>query len=172
MSLLVRTLRRTKASALAAGFGVIAFGLIAFGAAPAGAQQSSSHLGAGSAPVVLAQQIHAQRQSQRTPAKPASRVSEIAGRYAILRDEGKDTLCMVTLFETARGRGLYRAQLAPACRDNGVVIFDPIAWSMNSKGQLLLQARKGHRMSLERDDDGVWRRTGDPRARPLALRRI
>lgn len=175
MNLFVRTLRKTKTPAssmrvlatLAAGIGGLT--LVA---ASAAAQRSPLHSGEVNAPVVLAQQNLAQRQSQRAPASPGTRVSAVAGRYAVLREEGKDTLCMVTLFETARGRGLYRAQLAPGCRDNGVVIFDPVAWLLDAKGHLLLQARKGHRMSLDRDANGVWRRTGDPKARPLGLRRI
>lgn len=115
--------------------------------------------------IVVAQQM-AQRQPQGNP-----RISEVAGRYAVLREDSKDTLCMVTLFETGRGKGYYRAQLAPACRDNGVVIFDPVAWAIDRQGRLSLQARKGHKMLLERDADGVWRRT-EQKARPLSLRRI
>lgn len=159
MNLFVRTMRIKAAArtALIAGFGVVAF-------APEGALAQD-------APIVMAQQT--QRQTQRAPAPQHSpRVGEIAGRYAVLREEGKDTLCMVTLFDTARGRGLYRAQLAPACRDNGIVIFEPVAWSIDPKGHLVLQARKGHKMVLEHDANGVWQRTGDPKARPLGLRRI
>lgn len=86
---------------------------------------------------------------------PAVRVGEVAGRYAVLRDEGRDTGCMVTLFETARGRGTYRALLAPACRDQGIVIFDPQAWTIDH-GKLSLTARKGHKLLLEPTGDGVW----------------
>ena len=66
----------------------------------------------------------------------------------------------------------YRAQLAPACRDNGIVVFDPLGWTVD-RGHIALQARKGHKMQMERDANGVWRRMGgDPKARPLSLRRI
>lgn len=124
---------------------------------------------ASTAGTALAQQ---QKPGQRAAA-PAARIGEVAGRYAVLREEGKDTLCMVTLSETARGSGYYRAQLAPACRDNGIVIFDPIAWTLDRQGHISLQARKGHKMSLEKDANGVWQRLGgDAKARPLALRRI
>jgi hypothetical protein len=141
--------------------------------ATAHAQSAPARLGEANGPVILAQQSQQQSQQKpRQPAQPGPRVSEIAGRYAVLREEGKDTLCMVTLFDTARGRGYYRAQLAPACRDNGIVIFDPIAWSIDNKGHISLQARKGHKMVLERDANSVWQRAGDPKARPLGLRRI
>jgi len=79
-----------------------------------------------------------------------------AGRYNILRAEDKDTGCMLTL-ETRGGRGGYKAQLAPACRDNGVVVFDPIGWTLE-RGRLVLVARKGHKAHFDRGDDGIWRR--------------
>jgi len=164
MSQLVRALRSAGAATLAAltvSSGVLVMGLPG-GAAVA--QGAPAHLGA--PPVVVAQR------AQRPPAQTSSRIKENAGRYAVLREEDKDTLCMVTLFETARGRGYYRAQLAPACRDNGVVVFDPQAWSIDNKGRLSLQAHKGHKMILNQDKDGVWRRTDAPKARPLSLRRI
>lgn len=105
-------------------------------------------------------------------AQQGPRIAEVAGRYAVLREDDKDTLCMVTLSDTARGSGYHRAQLAPACRDNGVVIFDPIAWTIDRQGHISLQARKGHKMGMERDANGVWRRMGDGKARPLSLKRI
>lgn len=121
------------------------------------------------APLVLAQQSQPERpQAARQKQQGNPRISEVAGRYAVLREDNKDTLCMVTLFATPRGRGYHRAQLAPACRDNGIVIFDPVAWTIDRQGHLSLQARKGHKMLLERDADGVWRRT-EQKARPLGL---
>jgi hypothetical protein len=166
MNPIVRASRQAKAAvfaARAAAFGVLAS---AFLAGPVMAQGAPAQLGEPNRQIILAQQ------SQRAPAQAASRIKETAGRYAVLREEGKDTLCMVTLFDTARGRGYYRAQLAPACRDNGIVIFDPVAWSIDNKGNISLQARKGHKMILARDANDVWQRTGEPKARPLALRRI
>jgi hypothetical protein len=80
------------------------------------------------------------------------RAGDVAGRYAILRDD-KDTACMLTLQPGGK------AQLAPACRDNGIVVFDPIAWRME-KGKLILKARKGHNLEMLRDAAGVWRRDG------------
>ena len=73
-----------------------------------------------------------------------------AGRYAVLRDD-KDTNCMVTLH--AGGK----AQLAPACRDNGIVVFDPMNWR-SEEGKIVLTARKGHKIELVRGENNVWRR--------------
>lgn len=76
--------------------------------------------------------------------------NDAAGRYSILRDD-KDTGCMLTLMAGSR------AQLAPACRDNGIVVFDPVKWAVD-RGRLVLTARKGHKAHFERDESGVWRR--------------
>lgn len=88
---------------------------------------------------------------------------DTAGRYSVLRAEDKDTGCMLTLH--AGGK----AQLAPACRDNGIVIFDPVSWSVDH-GRLVLKARKGHNTKFDRDPQGFWRRDGKEGKPPLALR--
>ena len=72
--------------------------------------------------------------------------SEIGGRYAVMREK-RDTGCMVTLDEKSRVKGGSRAQLAPGCRDQGIVIFDPTAWTI-VKGELVLTARAGHKARL------------------------
>jgi hypothetical protein len=83
--------------------------------------------------------------------------AEAAGRYAILRAEDKDTGCMLTL-EQRPASGGFKAQLAPACRDNGLVVFDPVAWSLDH-GRLSLVARKGHKAHFDREAaGGIWRR--------------
>jgi hypothetical protein len=84
------------------------------------------------------------------PAADAVAAGDGAGRYSVLRED-KDTGCMLTLF------GGGKAQLAPACRDNGIVVFDPVRWAMDH-GRLALTARKGHKAHFEKDDAGVWRR--------------
>ncbi len=83
--------------------------------------------------------------------------SDAAGRYSILREGDKDTGCMLTLDARVRGRAGLKAQLAPACRDNGVVIFDPVGWGLDH-GRLVLTARKGHSAHFDKDASGVWRR--------------
>lgn len=97
------------------------------------------------------------------------RPGEVAGRYGLLRAEDRDTGCMLTL-EARPAEGGYKAQLAPACRDNGVVIFDPVAWSLE-RGRLALTARKGHKTYFEHHPDGVWRRDAKE-GKPLSLRRL
>ncbi|MBL1258166.1 hypothetical protein [Methylocystis sp. Sn-Cys] len=84
------------------------------------------------------------------PLANAVAAGDTAGRYGILRDD-KDTGCMLTLM------GGGRAQLAPACRDNGIVVFDPVRWSID-RGRLVLVARKGHKAHFERDSASIWRR--------------
>lgn len=93
-------------------------------------------------------------------AEPSPKAGEVAGRYAILRAEDANTGCMLTLDTRARGPGGFKAQLAPACRDNGVVIFDPVAWSLE-RGRLALVARKGHKTYFDAQPGRIWRR--DPK---------
>ena len=86
------------------------------------------------------------------------------GRYAPLREGKKDTGCMITL-EANR-----KAQLAPACRDQGLVVFDPVNWQLE-RGRLGLTARKGHKAWFDRQSDGTWLR--DPKeGKTLILRLI
>lgn len=168
MNLFVRALRAQPRQAL-----IFAACIFAGATAPALAQtEPATRSEQATAPLVLAQQSQSQRsQAPRQKEQKNPRISEVAGRYAVLREDNKDTQCMVTLFETPRGKGYQRAQLAPACRDNGIVIFEPVAWTIDRQGRLSLQARNGHKMLLERDADGVWRRT-EQKARPLGLRLI
>jgi hypothetical protein len=98
---------------------------------------------------------------------PAQSRNDTAGRYSVLRAEDKDTGCMLTL-EQRPASGGFKAQLAPACRDNGLVIFDPVAWNLDH-GRLSLTARKGHKIHFDRQPNGVWVR--DPKeGKALSLR--
>lgn len=98
------------------------------------------------------------------------RSADTAGRYAILREGGKETGCMLTLDDKIRGRGGDKATLAPACRDQGIVIFDPVGWQIIN-GQLVLTARKGHTTHLDRQPDGTWLK--DPKdGKSLGLKRL
>jgi hypothetical protein len=87
----------------------------------------------------------------------AAGATDAGGRYSILREGDKDTGCMLTLDARVRGRAGLKAQLAPACRDNGVVIFDPVGWGLD-RGRLVLTARKGHKAHFDKDAAGIWRR--------------
>jgi hypothetical protein len=103
--------------------------------------------------------------------RPQARETAATSRYAPLRDGGKDTGCMITLDGSARGpNGTNKAQLAPACRDQGLVVFDPVGWQVE-RGRLAITARKGHKAYFDRQPDGIWLR--DPKeGRMLALRPI
>ncbi len=96
--------------------------------------------------------------------------SETAGRYSVLREGGKDTGCMVTLDAKAAARGGNKASLAPGCRDQGIVIFDPVGWQITG-GRLVLTARKGHSTHLDQQSDGTWLK--DPKeGKSLGLKKM
>ena len=96
--------------------------------------------------------------------------SGTAGRYSILRDGGKDTGCMLTLAAQAKERGSAKVSLAPGCRDQGIVIFDPVAWQI-AGGRLVLTARKGHKTHLDAQPDGTWKK--DPKeGKALILKKL
>ena len=105
------------------------------------------------------------------PAASSPKPDEMAGRYSVLREGGKDTGCMITLDAKARGaKGGNKALLAPACRDQGIVIFDPVGWAME-KGKLKLTARKGHHALFEQKGDGTWEK--DPKeGKALSLKKM
>ena len=88
-------------------------------------------------------------------AAPVERLSDLAGRYAIMRDKTHDTGCMLTLDDKTRVKGGARAALAPACRDQGIVVFDPTGWQVVN-GRLVLTAKAGHITHLDKQDDGTW----------------
>ena len=64
---------------------------------------------------------------------------------------------MLTLGAQAKERGSAKASLAPGCRDQGIVIFDPVAWQIGG-GRLVLTARKGHKTHLDAQPDGTWKK--------------
>ncbi|VTZ28109.1 conserved hypothetical protein [Methylocella tundrae] len=99
------------------------------------------------------------------PVKAAPlRSADVPGRYAVLREGGRDTGCMVTLDVGGK------AFLSPACRDQGIVIFDPMGWRL-AGGRLVLRARKGHTAQLDLQPDGSWLK--DPKdAKSLALKKL
>jgi Protease inhibitor Inh len=91
------------------------------------------------------------------PSSASVTPSDVAGRYAILREGGKDTGCMLTLDAQAKAKGGDKASLSPACRDQGIVIFDPTGWRIVD-GRLVLTARKGHTTHLDAQPDGTWKK--------------
>ena len=104
-------------------------------------------------------------------AASSAKPDEIAGRYSVLREGGKDTGCMLTLDAKARGlKGGNKALLAPACRDQGIIIFDPVGWTLE-KGRLKLTARKGHHAIFDQKSEGVWEK--DPKeGKALGLKKM
>lgn len=106
-------------------------------------------------PVAMRATASVVAQAAPTKAATASLAREAAGRYAVMRGD-RDTGCMVTLDSDARGpKNGFKARLAPACRDQGIVIFDPLGWQVEA-GHLVLTARKGHTIRLDKDETGVW----------------
>lgn len=96
--------------------------------------------------------------------------SDVAGRYAILRDGSKDTGCMLTLDGQVKARGGDKASLSPACRDQGIVVFDPTAWRIVD-GRLVLTARKGHTTHLDAQPDGTWKKDASE-GKSLSLKKL
>ena len=113
----------------------------------------------------------APRKSPAAVAAAGPKPGEVAGRYAVLRDKTRDTGCMVTLDDKARGpKTTLKARLAPACRDQGIVIFDPVGWEMKGDA-LVLTARKGHTVELTTQEDGTWMNDAK-KGKTLSLKRI
>ncbi len=102
----------------------------------------------------------------------AAAPGDFAGRYIILREGGRDVGCMLTLDGAARGPGGdFKAQLAPACRDQGIVVFDPVAWRVE-RGRLVLTARKGHAATFDKQADGAWWKDPTEGGKPLGVKKI
>jgi hypothetical protein len=101
------------------------------------------------------------------------RPNDLAGRYFIMREGTKDVGCMLTFDEKARGpRGSHKAQLAPGCRDQGIVIFDPVGWQLQRNGKLALIARKGHQVHFDWHSDSSWWKEPKEGGKPLGFRKM
>jgi hypothetical protein len=105
------------------------------------------------------------------PAGPPINPNDLPGRYDIYRAGQRDTGCMLTLDDRAKGpKGGRKAILAPACRDQGIVIFDPAGWKVE-RNRLVLVAKKGHEAHLDFQADGSWLK--DPKeGPPLILKKM
>jgi hypothetical protein len=113
----------------------------------------------------------AQAAANERPISAAVKPTEMPGRYSLFREGPKDTGCMLTLDDKARGpKGSLKAVLSPACRDQGIVIFDPTGWTVE-RSRLVLTARKGHQAHFDRQGDGSWSK--DPKdGKGLILRKM
>jgi hypothetical protein len=107
--------------------------------------------------------------SKRSKDRATIAPSELSGRYAVMREK-RDTGCMLTLDE-ARAKGGERAQLAPGCRDQGIVVFDPTVWQLVG-GALVLTARAGHKTHLLKAGEGVWLKDPKDGGKPLGLKKL
>ena len=107
--------------------------------------------------------------ARRTESEPTPKFGDMGGRYAVLRDNGKDTGCMITFDDHAHVAGGNRAALAPACRDQGIVVFDPVSWRI-AGNKLILTARKGHNAQFELQPGGAWQKDGE--GKPLGLKKF
>jgi hypothetical protein len=116
-----------------------------------------------SATAMAQRQKQQEQQQQRLAETPAPAGAGGPGRYALLREENKDSGCLVNLQQSGR------AQLGPGCMDQGLVVFDPTGWS-SGRNSLILRGRKGHRVTFMYRPDGTWLRD-PPDKRPLALRK-
>ena len=122
-----------------------------------------------SPPVAAAPPVQA---SAETVARlPVPKASEMPGYFSVLREKTRDTGCMVTLDGKIRGPGAtLKAHLAPACRDQGIMIFDPVGWQLTA-GRLVLTARKGHTAKFDLQPDGSWLK--DPaEGKSMSLKRM
>jgi hypothetical protein len=117
-----------------------------------------------------------QQENKPQPATQMAEVStakvqaEAAGRYSVLREDGKDTGCMLTLDAKGASQRKGKASLAPGCRDQGIVIFDPAGWDITD-GRLVLTARKGHKAHFEARPDGSWKKDA-AEGRTLSLKKL
>ena len=114
-------------------------------------------------------QTVASRRSRDETAQPSETREDLPGRYAVMREK-RDTGCMITL-DKSRSSGSDRAQLAPGCRDQGIVIFDPSSWQL-VKGKLVLTARAGHKAELEKQGEGHWEKDAKEGGKPLGLKKL
>ena len=113
--------------------------------------------------------------SAAAPPKPsaaalAMKPGDLAGRYSVEREPGKDASCLLILDNQTKAHGGYKASLAPGCRDQGIMIFDPVGWRL-ANGRLVLTARRGHTTHLDLQPDGTWLK--DPsEGKPLILKKL
>jgi hypothetical protein len=97
-----------------------------------------------------------------TPVNPAKAppFASVPGVYVVGRYLERE-VCKVSLgVAMLDASGRYEARLLDGCHDNGLQIFDPVAWRYEA-GRLTLQARRGHQVTLISERDGQWRRDPD-----------
>jgi|APCry1669190288_1035285.scaffolds.fasta_scaffold32259_2 hypothetical protein len=95
---------------------------------------------------------------------------DLEGRYGLLRQGMKDTGCLITLGMKNNKELAGQAQLAPACRDEGLVLFDPISWRIDHS-KLILRARLGHETAFYQKSTDLWSKL-DEKGLELFIRKL
>jgi hypothetical protein len=95
----------------------------------------------------------------------------VAGRYAMMRRDGKDSGCVLTLADANNGKGEFGASLSGACKDQGLQIFDPVAWQMDNDRLVLSGSKKHNIARFQQQADGSWQKDGEL-TRPLTLKKL
>lgn len=99
----------------------------------------------------------------------APAAASVPGRYAVMRQAGRDVCRIVLSTSAAANAGASSASFDGLCPDTGLTIFSPVAWRYEA-GRLELIARKGHKVELI-FEGGQWRK--DPAVgAPLLLRKV
>jgi hypothetical protein len=106
--------------------------------------------------------LYARPVPPQTPIDPnkAPPFASVPGVYVVDRYVEHE-VCRVSLgIAMLDALGRYEARLLDGCHDQGLQIFDPVAWRYEA-GRLTLQARRGHQVTLISERDGQWRRDPD-----------
>jgi Protease inhibitor Inh len=109
------------------------------------------------------------------PPKPSAHAltmkpADVAARYMLERAGGKDADCLLILDNQTKAPGGYKASLAPGCRDEGIMIFDPVGWRLVAD-RLVLTARRGYTTHFDLQPDGTWRKDASE-GKPLILKKL
>jgi hypothetical protein len=99
----------------------------------------------------------------------APAAASVPGRYAVMRQAGRDICKLVLSTAPSANAGASGASFDGLCPDTGLTIFSPVAWRYEA-GRLELIARKGHKVELV-FEGGQWRK--DPAVgAPLMLKKL
>lgn len=99
----------------------------------------------------------------------APAVASVPGRYAVMRQVGRDVCKLVLSTAASANAGASVVSFDGLCPDTGLTIFSPVAWRYEA-GRLELIARKGHKIELV-FEGGQWRK--DPAVgAPLILKKL
>jgi Protease inhibitor Inh len=97
----------------------------------------------------------------------AKSMDQMIGDWTMVRGNGQ-TVCGLTLTNTAAGQDNFQAFLKPKC-DPAIAAFAPTQWRLEH-GQILLMSQSGETWQFEADDNAQWRRVPDS-ADPLIMLR-